>query len=54
MQTFWLILGSVVLPLIWGWAMHRLLAWLWPERQLVAAARDEIVAHPDPLADYQI
>jgi hypothetical protein len=54
MQTFWLILGSLVLPLMWGWAAHRLLAWLWPENHPLAADRDEKFHRPDPLADYQI
>jgi hypothetical protein len=54
MQTLWLILGSLVLPLVWGWAVNRLLAWLWPEAQPLASARDESIHRPDPLADYQI
>jgi hypothetical protein len=54
MQTFWLIFGSVVLPLFWGWAANYLMAWLWPEKQPLSGARSENVHHPDPLADYQI
>jgi hypothetical protein len=54
MQTFWLILGSLVLPFVWGWAANRLVARLWPEQQPLATARDERIHRPDPLADYQI
>jgi hypothetical protein len=53
MQTLWLILGSLVLPFVWGWISYRLFAWLWPENRLQGSNHN---AHhrPDPLADYQI
>jgi hypothetical protein len=53
MQTLWLILGSLILPLFWGWAAYRLLAWLWPPIQPLATAGD-MLHRPDPLTDYQI
>jgi len=54
MPTLWLILGSLVLPFVWGWAIHLLLNAIWPESQQLTAARNENVHRPDPLADYQI
>jgi hypothetical protein len=53
MQTHWLILVSLILPLIWGWAVNRLLVWLWPEQQSLAA-RNPSAHRPAPFADYQI
>jgi len=54
MQTFWLILGSFALPLVWGWTANCLLAWLWPEKQPLAVARERDIHRPDAMADYQI
>jgi hypothetical protein len=53
MQTLWLILGSLVLPFVWGWMSHGLIVRLWPEKQQLHINRDTH-HRSDPLADYQI
>jgi hypothetical protein len=54
MRTLLLVLVGLVLPLIWGWGMHRLLAWLWPAT-LPSMANQTAEAHQlDALTDYQI
>jgi hypothetical protein len=55
MRTIWLILGSLMMPLVWGWISNRLVAWLWPEKLLLAGDRKPLSPRGiDPLDDYQI
>jgi hypothetical protein len=52
MSTAALILVAAVLPVVWGWAMHRLLAKLWPLRHI---DDNQHVSQPPALPfDYQI
>ena len=41
MRVFLLIVGASILPLVWGWAVHRFLGWLWPEPDGGSAAPGE-------------
>jgi hypothetical protein len=54
MRTFLLILTTVVLPLVWGWGVHRLLLWLWPVTHSASANRNALNQQLDALTDYQI
>ena len=53
MQTVWLILGALLMPLAWGWIVYRLMGSLWPESQTPSTELSPPQL-PDPLADYQI
>jgi hypothetical protein len=53
MSTPWLIIASVFLPLVWGWAMHWLLARLWPTRRVASSPRGDNRHAASPI-DYQI
>ena len=54
MRPLLLIFVSLLLPLIWGWGMHRLLSWLWPAQPPGSAERGAETRGPDARIDYQI
>jgi hypothetical protein len=53
MRTNLLILVSLLLPLVWGWGVYRLLAWLWPAPN-DGRSTSRHTDGPDPVIDYQI
>jgi len=54
MRPFLLFLAAVVLPLVWGWGVYQLLAWLWPVRASNSIPRRTEPHQLDPFDDYQI
>jgi hypothetical protein len=55
MRTLWLATTAALLPLIWGWGTHFLLARLWPaKRRAVAQQRDSSSSPATTHIDYQI
>lgn len=54
MRTVWLALASFILPLIWGWFVHRLLVRVWPDKPFPVDAGNAAVPPSETLADYQI
>jgi hypothetical protein len=54
MSTSWLIAASVFLPLVWGWAMHWLLARVWPLKRSQATITPADKRGAVSPIDYQI
>jgi len=54
MRPFLLLFAAIVLPLVWGWGVYQLLAWMWPVNALSSATRRAESHQVDPFDDYQI